>query len=95
MKKKKKILTIVEEGRLTMERRIVEKLTRAFAPRLLNVSNVSMKHADHYHGNGESHFEVRIQADALDGLAPLARHREVLQVLRDELSEIHMFSIRK
>ena len=70
------------------------KLTRAFAPRMLKVSNVSAQHADHYQGNGESHFVVRIQADSLDGLAPLARQRQVLKVLDEEVHQIHMLSIR-
>ena len=64
---------------------IENKLTQAFHPVSLTVINESHLHAGHHHedsghhatfdGSGETHFRVRIVAEAFAGLSRVARHR--------------------
>ena len=80
---------------------IKEKLERNFNPSQLQVIDESAKHAHHRGaqehsdegGSAESHFHVIIHAEALQSLGRLARHRAVLDALKDEISKIHAFSV--
>ena len=72
------------------------KLTDAFAPEELDVIDQSHLHAGHAGASaaGESHFRVRIVAEAFSGMTRVARQRAVNQVLADELAgPVHALSI--
>ncbi|MCO4317741.1 BolA family transcriptional regulator [Phyllobacterium sp. 21LDTY02-6] len=74
---------------------IENKLTKAFHPISLAVINESHLHAGHHHsdgehhatfdGSGETHFRVRIVAEAFSGMSRVERHRSINKVLEDEL----------
>jgi len=65
------------------------------------VIDESHKHAHHRGahehkaegGSAESHFHVVIVSDKFEGLSRLAKHRAVLDVLKDEVAQIHAFSL--
>lgn len=82
---------------MSVERRIVEKLTAAFAPERLEVINDSHRHAGHASspGTGESHFAVAIIAAAFAGKSRVERHRMVNAALKDELAGgVHALAIQ-
>ena len=67
---------------------IAEKLNEAFSPRELEVVDDSASHA------GQSHFNVRIRADAFAGQSRIARHRAVHSAIGAELiGRIHALAI--
>jgi len=80
---------------------IKEKLTQSFTPSQLDVIDESHKHAHHRGahehkaegGSAESHFHVIIVSDKFEGMSRLAKHRAVLDVLKEEVSQIHAFSL--
>ena len=75
---------------------IRDKLTLAFAPSRLEVVDDSERHRGHagHSGSGESHFNLRIEAEAFAGKARVMRQRMVMKVLADELAgPIHALSI--
>lgn len=76
---------------------IARKLRVAFSPDLLVVTDDSHRHAGHVgaHPRGESHFGVRIVAEAFDGEPRIVRHRMVHRALSDELDQrVHALAIR-
>ena len=59
-----------EETELSIQSTIESKLTSAFSPERLAVINESHLHAghqEHFDGTGETHFRVRIVAEAFAG----------------------------
>jgi BolA protein len=81
---------------MRVEDRIKTKLNAAFAPSGLEVVNESHRHAGHASspGTGESHFRVRIVAEAFAGKSRLARHRMVNGALAEELKgKIHALTV--
>jgi BolA protein len=71
-------------------------LEAAFQPRALEVINESDNHLGHagHDGTGESHFRVRIAADAFGEMSRVARHRAVHDALGKELvAKIHALAI--
>jgi BolA family transcriptional regulator, general stress-responsive regulator len=89
---------------MTLQSRIEEKLTKAFAPERLSVINESHLHAGHHHvesghhatfdGTGETHFRVRIVSGAFTGMSRVARHRAVNELLTPELKAgLHALAI--
>ena len=80
---------------------IKQKLTESFNPSQLEVIDESHKHAHHagaadhkaQGGSAESHFQVTIVSSAFEGMSRLAKHRAVLEVLSDEMTRIHAFSL--
>lgn len=76
--------------------RIETKLKSAFAPQALEIINESHLHAGHHHvesghhatfdGSGETHFRVRIVAEAFRGLSRVERHRRLNAALAEELA---------
>ena len=83
---------------------IEEKLSAAFSPQRLVIINESHLHAGHHHegsghhgafdGTGETHFRVRIQAEAFSGMSRIERHRAVNALLADELAAgVHALAI--
>jgi BolA protein len=65
---------------------IRQKLTAAFAPEQLSVTDESARHAGHAGASpgGESHFDVRIVSRQFAGLTKVARQRRVYAVLEAE-----------
>ena len=83
---------------------IKEKLSLAFNPSQLEVLDESHKHAGHAgaaqhaatlaeNGGGavESHVHVVITSDAFKAMGTLAKHRAVMEVLKDEVAQLHAF----
>lgn len=76
-----------------MAKRIVEKVTAAFAPEELQVINESHMHS----GKApESHFKLVVVAQAFQGQTIVDRHRSVNRLLDEELKTpggIHALSL--
>lgn len=74
---------------------IVERLTAAFQPSLLEVVNESHRHAGHSgdDGSGESHFRITIRAGVLAPMSRVARHRAVHQALGDLNARVHAIAL--
>ena len=80
---------------------IKAKLEEKFNPSQLEVIDESSKHAHHRGthehvadgGSAESHFHVVITAEAFEPMPRLARHRAVLDTLKEEVAKIHAFSV--
>ena len=68
---------------MRVEDEIRGKLEAVFDPRLLEVIDESEKHRGHagYQEGGQSHFQVRIAAEAFENMSRLARHRAVHDAL--------------
>jgi BolA family transcriptional regulator, general stress-responsive regulator len=79
----------------TREERLRRRLTTEFAPLELTIEDESRLHAGHAGAaGGQSHFRVRIVAEAFRGIPPVARHRLVYAALADLLkSDIHALAI--
>jgi BolA protein len=71
------------------------RLTAAFAPDRLEVTNESHKHAGHTgdDGSGESHFHILIRAQAFAPMTRVARHRAVHQALGDLNQRVHAIGL--
>ena len=79
--------------------RIQEILEAAFKPTLLEIVDESAKHANHAGRNGlpagETHYQVRMVAAALQGQSRLARSRAVHEALDPEFkSGLHALSLK-
>ena len=77
--------------------RISVKLKDAFAPEHLDVIDESHQHAGHAGArpDGESHFRVKIVAEAFRNKSRVEQHRMVNAVLADELRErVHALAIQ-
>ncbi len=75
---------------------IHDKLSGAFAPNALEVIDESHLHEGHAGARpgGQSHFRVKIVAEAFKGKSLVQRHRMVNQALADELAgPIHALAI--
>ena len=75
---------------------IRRKLEAAFSPTRLELVDESDRHHGHagHSGSGESHFNLRIEAEAFAGKARVMRQRLVMQVLAEELAgPVHALSI--
>jgi BolA protein len=76
--------------------RIEQKLAAAFQPERLEVLDESDKHHGHagWREGGETHFRVRIKAQAFSGKSRVDTHRAINEALRSELSErVHALAI--
>jgi BolA protein len=83
-------MTVIREA-------ICAKLTQAFAPLRLDVEDDSARHHGHSGARpeGETHFNVVIEAQAFEGLGAVARQRAVYAALRDELAgPVHALSLK-
>lgn len=81
---------------MTVADTIRRKLTDAFAPAELVVTDDSARHEGHsgHRPGGETHFTVRIVSSAFAGLSRLERQRRVHAVLADELrSRVHALAL--
>ena len=76
---------------------IHNKLTDAFRPTRLEITDDSARHAGHAGARpgGESHFNVTIEAAAFSGQSKVARQRLVYRALADELAgPVHALSVK-
>ena len=76
---------------------IGEKLTAAFTPQLLEVTDESHRHEGHagHRPGGQTHFRVTIVADAFRGKSRIERHRMVNETLAAELAGgVHALAIQ-
>ena len=74
---------------MSQQSNIEQKLTAALQPERLEVINESQLHAGHqahFDGTGESHFRIRIVAEAFTGKSRLERHRMINQLLAETLA---------
>ncbi len=75
-----------------LETRIRTKLERGLGPQVLEVIDESHQHS---RPGRESHFKVVVVSDAFEGKSLLVRHREVHELLADELADgVHALSIQ-
>ncbi len=82
---------------MSMSDVITRKLTEALTPASLEVIDESHLHEGHagHRPGGESHFRVKIVADAFAGKSLVDRHRLVNEVLAEELTgQIHALAIK-
>lgn len=82
---------------MTTSERITRSLKEAFRPATLEVVDESHLHKGHagHRPEGETHFRVRITADAFAGRSRLEIHRLINQTLADELGpgKVHALAI--
>lgn len=81
---------------MSVKGEIYERLSAAFNPSALEVVDDSESHRGHagYQEGGESHFNVRIRAEAFDKMSRIARHRAVHNALGKELvGRIHALAL--
>jgi BolA family transcriptional regulator, general stress-responsive regulator len=81
----------------SMEDMIRTKLTAAFTPERLVVTNESHQHHGHAGspGTGESHFRVEITAAEFSGISRIERHRLVNTALAGEFAQgLHALALR-
>jgi len=77
------------------EQLLRDKLVTRFAPVQLVIEDESHLHAGHAGAaGGQSHYRVRIVAEAFRGISAVARHRLVYAAVDDMLkSDIHALAI--
>ncbi len=87
--------------RMRVSDAIRDKLTTAFAPSHLEVTDESARHAGHAGaartdgGVGETHFHVRMVTAAFEGVSRVERQRRVHAALSDELAgSVHALSLK-
>jgi BolA family transcriptional regulator, general stress-responsive regulator len=76
---------------------ITRKLTQAFAPARLDVTDESHLHVGHagHRPGGETHFRVHIVSEVFRGKTRLQRHRMVNETLSSELQGgVHALAIQ-
>jgi BolA family transcriptional regulator, general stress-responsive regulator len=81
---------------MTAADRITLRLTEAFRPAALNVVDESHLHKGHagHRPEGETHFRVRIAAEAFRGVSRVQAHRLVNAALADEFARgLHALAI--
>lgn len=82
---------------MTMKQTITDRLSAAFTPARLDVSDESHLHEGHsgHLAGGETHFRVYIVADAFAGKSRIDRHRMVNTALAAELAgSVHALAIK-
>ena len=69
---------------MTMDEKIKQLLTEAYAPEHLEIMNESHLHAGHAgdDGSGETHYKISITAKKFDGMSRVARQRDVMKLLK-------------
>ncbi len=75
--------------------RLRRTLVARFAPIQLSIVDESHHHAGHAGAaGGQSHFRVRIVAEAFRGMSPVSRHRLVYSAVDDMLkTDIHALAL--
>jgi BolA protein len=82
-------------GHAPREQRLRQRLEARFAPLQLDIKDESHLHAGHAGAaGGQSHFRIRIVAEAFRGVSAVARHRLVYAAVEDMLkTDIHALAI--
>lgn len=80
---------------MSVKAEIEAALQEAFHPGLLEVQDDSDSHRGHagHDGRGESHFNVKIRAEAFQGMTRVAQHRAVHKALGDIVPRIHALAL--
>jgi BolA protein len=81
---------------MSLHKTLEKKLIDAFMPVHLDVVNDSDKHHGHAGSpqSGESHFTIRIQANAFKDISRVKAHQMIYAVLNQEFKEgLHALSI--
>ena len=81
---------------MEFKEKLQQKLLDALQPETLKLVDESARHRGHagYQPGGNSHFRLRIVADAFMGQTRLARHRTIHTLLAEELrTQIHALAI--
>jgi BolA protein len=81
---------------MTYAERMRQKLTRAFAPEVLEIIDESEAHRGHggYKEGGETHFRIVIKAAAFNGMSRVAQQRTVMAAVKAELNErVHALAL--
>lgn len=74
---------------------IRERLTKAFAPEIIEIIDDSHKHAGHASAKGGGHFAVRIVSPAFAGKSLVQRHRMVYEAMGELMQhEVHALTIK-
>jgi stress-induced morphogen len=62
----------------------------------INIANVSHKHARHFNGNGESHFDITVHSRNILTKKPLERHKILNQAVAELLKteKVHAISFK-
>lgn len=79
-----------------MKNIIKQKLNAALKPEILEVIDESDQHAGHggWREGGNTHFNVKIKAAALDGKSRVMQHKMIMAELKDEFAgTLHALSI--
>ncbi len=87
---------IKENEAMSVAKQMQEKLSRAFSPCVVEVLDQSAMHAGHAGSRpeGETHFHVKIMAEAFIGKSRVMCHRMVNEVLEDDLNgPVHALAI--
>jgi BolA family transcriptional regulator, general stress-responsive regulator len=82
---------------MTMKDNITKKLTEAFAPESLDVTDESHLHQGHagHRPGGETHYRVDIVSKAFAGKSRIERHRMINTLLAHELADtVHALAIK-
>jgi len=82
---------------VSIAKNIERKLTTELNPKVLEIVDDSSRHTGHAGAQpgGETHFNVRIVADAFEGHSRVARQRMIYAILSEELADrVHALSIR-
>lgn len=79
----------------TIRQQIINILTAAFEPSVLEVFDDSHKHVGHagHNGKGESHFRIKIQSKSFDGVSRVQSHQMIYKVLGALMPAIHALQI--
>jgi BolA protein len=85
---------------MTVAANIRDKLTSAFAPIALDVTDESARHSGHTGATrddgsrGETHFHVRLVSALFEGMPRVERQRRVYAALAEELAgPVHALSL--
>lgn len=80
---------------MSVKEEIEARLTAAFSPSDLVVTNESHKHQGHAgdDGSGASHFHILIRAETLAAMPRIARHRAVQKALGDLNQRVHAIGL--
>ena len=77
---------------MNVQQSIEQALQQAFSPSVLSVVNES--HMHHVPPGSESHFKVVLVSDAFAGQRAVARHRQVYQLLREQIANgVHALAL--
>ena len=85
-----------ESGLVTMQERIVARLTEGLEPQRLDIIDESDRHAGHAGARpgGGTHYRVRIVSGRFAGLSRVARHRLVYGLLPAEFADgLHALAV--